>query len=110
MREWQEGKTGNAAINHSLALLRGMFNIARMDGKIQFTPVVRLLKEPPARKGFVTRAQFENLLSKLRAHLRPLVTFLYYCGVRVGEATQIEWSQVDLQGALIRLEGANEDI
>jgi integrase len=32
------------------------------------------------------------------------VTFLYYCGVRVGEAVQIQWSQVDLAGALIRLE------
>ena len=82
-----------------------MFNIARIDGKIQFMPVVRMLKEPPARKGFVTRAQFEHLLPKLPTHLRPLVTFLYYCGVRVGEAVQIEWGQVDLQAALIRLEG-----
>ena len=105
VRKRQGEKTGNAAINRSLALLRRMFNIARMDGKIQYMPPVQLLKEPPARKGFVARAQFENLLSKLPARLRPLVTFLYYCGVRVGEATQIEWSQVDLQGALIRLEG-----
>ena len=104
VRKRQGEKTGNAAINRSLALLRRMFNIARTDGKIQFMPVVRLLKEPPPRKGFVARAQFEHLLSKLPTHLRPLVTFLYYCGVRVGEATQIEWSQVDLQGALIRLE------
>lgn len=104
VRKRQGEKTGNAAINRSLALLRRMFNIARTDGKIQFMPVVRLLKEPPPRKGFLARAQFEHLLSKLPAHLRPLVTFLYYCGVRVGEATQIEWSQVDLHAALIRLE------
>jgi len=104
MRQRQQEKTGSAAINRSLALLRRMLNIARIDGKIQFMPVIRLLKEPPPRKGFVIRAQFEHLLSKLHAHLRPLVTFLYYCGVRVGEATQIDWSQVDLQGALIRLE------
>ncbi|MGC1607680.1 MAG: site-specific integrase [Candidatus Acidiferrum sp.] len=104
VRKRQGEKTGNAAINRSLALIRRMFNIARTDGKIQFMPVVRLLKEPPPRKGFVARAQFEHLLSKLPSHLRPLVTFLYYCGVRVGEATQIEWNQVDLHGALIRLE------
>jgi integrase len=29
---------------------------------------------------------------------------MYYCGVRVGEAPQIEWTQVDLKNALIRLE------
>jgi integrase len=105
VRKRQGEKTGNAAINRSLALLRRMFNIARMDGKIQYMPAVLLLKESPARKGFLARAQFEHLLSKLPALLRPVVTFLYYCGVRVGEATQIEWSQADLQGALIRLEG-----
>jgi integrase len=105
IRARQREGVGNAAINRSLALLRRMLNIARMEGKVQFMPVVRLLKEPPARKGFVTRAQFENLLSKLPPNLRPLVTFLYYCGVRVGEATQIDWSQVDLEGAMIRLEG-----
>lgn len=96
---------GQRGYSRFLALLRRMFKIARTDGKIQFMPVVRLLKEPPPHKGFLARAQFEHLLSKLPAHLRPLVTLLYYCGVRVGEAIQIEWSQVDLQAALIRLEG-----
>ncbi len=105
MRKRQGEKTGNAAINRSLALLRRMFNIARTDGKIQFMPVVRLLKEPPARKGFVELEQFEAVLSKLPEHLRPLATFLYYCGVRVGEAKQIVWSQIDLKKALVRLEG-----
>lgn len=104
VRNRQADKVGNAAINRSLALLRRMLNIARTDGKIQFMPIVKLLKEPPARKGFLERNQFEKLLSKLPTHLRPLVTFLYYCGVRVGEAVQIQWSQVDLAAALIRLE------
>jgi integrase len=30
--------------------------------------------------------------------------FLYFCGVRLGEALQIEWSQVNLEEGLIRLE------
>jgi integrase len=100
----QREKMGNGTINRSLALLRRMFNLARIRGKIQSMPVVQLLREPTPRKGFVTSAQFERLLSCLPANLRPLVTFLYYCGVRVGEATQIEWGQVDLEAALIRLE------
>jgi integrase len=44
------------------------------------------------------------LISKLPDNLKRLVTFLYYCGVRLGEACQIEWNQVDLDAALIRLE------
>lgn len=83
---------------------RRMLNIAHDDGKISSVPKIRMLKEPPARKGFLPRDQFQNLLASLRERLRPLITFLYYCGVRLGEAQQITWEQVDLKAALIRLE------
>ena len=76
-----------------------------MDGKIQYMPPVRLLKEPPPRKGFLEREDFEKLLQRLPQHLRPLVTFLDGCGVRAGEAVQITWDQIDLKQALVRLEG-----
>ena len=87
-----------------LALLRRMLRIAHEDGKIQFVPKIRLLKEPSPRKGFLELAKFEDLVAVLPTHLRPLITFLYWCGVRVDEAMQIEWSQVNLDNRLIRLE------
>jgi len=93
-----------ATINRSLACLRRMLRIAHEDGKIQTVPIIRLQKEPPARKGFLTPERFEELLGVLPTHLRPLILFLYWCGVRLGEAQAIEWSQVDLQGRLVRLE------
>jgi len=65
---------------------------------------IRLLKEPPARKGFLEHKKFEELVRALPEHLRPLITFLYWCGVRLGEAQQISWKQVDLEARLIRLE------
>jgi integrase len=95
---------GNATINRSLALSRRMLRLAHEDGKIQVMPRIRMLKEPPARRGFLPRDQFEKLLAVLPENLRPLITFLYYCGVRRGEALQITWPQVDLKAALIRLE------
>jgi integrase len=94
----------NATINRSLQCLRRMLNIAKEDGKIPTVPKIRLLKEPPARKGFLPREKFEELLAALPAHLRPLITFLYYCGVRLGEALQVTWAQVDLKAGLICLE------
>jgi len=81
-----------------------MLRIAFEDGKIQVVPKIRLLKEPPARKGFLARERFDNLLNRLPDSLKPVVTFLYFCGVRLGEAQQIEWAQVDLAAGLIRLE------
>lgn len=93
-----------AMINRSLACLRRMLAIAREDGKLQSVPVIRLLKEPPARRGFVTQKQFDELLAALPTHLRPLIQFLYWCGCRLGEARAIQWEQVNLQERLIRLE------
>jgi integrase len=96
---------GSAVINRSLACLRRMMRIAHEDGKLPILPVIRLLKEPPARRGFVELAKFEELVKLLPTHLQPYVTFLYYCGGRSGEAELIEWPQVDLVRRVIRLEG-----
>ncbi len=95
---------GNAMVNRSLACLRRMLRIAHEEGRIQFVPKIRLQKEPPARKGFLALEKFEELVGLLPTHLKPIVTFLYFCGVRSNEAKQIEWSQVDLDARLIRLE------
>jgi len=104
VRRRQADGLGNAIINRSLACLRRMLRIAREDKKIQVVPFIHLLKEPPARKGFLPMEKFKKLSTALPASLRPLITFLYFCGVRLGEARQIEWSQVDLAARLIRLE------
>ena len=63
-----------------------------------------MLKENPARNGFVTHEQFEWFLAALPERLRPIVTFLYVTGARLGETKKILWSQVDLEGRAIRLE------
>jgi len=96
--------TGNAAINRSLAALRRMLRIAKRDKKIHDVPYIEFQKEPPARTGFLPLEKFGELVKLLPTHLRPLVTLLYYCGTRIGEALQIEWGQVDLDARLIRLE------
>lgn len=99
-----EGAAGPGVINTSLAALRRMLRIAQEEGKIQHAPLIRLLKSPPARRGFVELNKFQELRAALPSNLRPLVTFLYYCGVRVSEALAIEWTQVDLQARVITLE------
>jgi integrase len=95
---------GNAAINRSLACLRRMLKIAKRAKKIHDVPFIEFLKEPSARKGFLTIDKFDELVGLLPTHLRPLVTLLYFCGTRIGETLQIEWSQVDLNSRTIRLE------
>jgi integrase len=100
---------GNAVINRSLSCLRRMLKIAHEDRKIMNVPVIRLQKEPPARRGFVTDQKFGELLKALPSILRPLIAFLFFCGVRLGEALAIEWSQVDFSAGLIRLHETKTD-
>lgn len=102
-RRLKEGVT-NDAVNNSLALLRRMLRLAHEDGKLAVVPKIRLLKHNPARKGFLPREKFEELLDHIPANLKPLIVFLYYCGVRLGEALQVDWSQVDLKMPVIRIE------
>lgn len=99
-----EQGVSNSTVNNSLKLLRRMLRIAHEDGKIHVVPKIRFYKPNNARKGFLPREKFDELLGHLPIHFRPLITFLYFCGVRLGEALQIEWSQVDLDRAVIRIE------
>jgi integrase len=103
-RKRQADGVGTAMVNRSLACLRRMLRIANEDGRIQHVPKIRFLKEPPPRKGFLELEKFNELLALLPTHLQPLILLLYYCGLRVDEARQIEWTQVDLDARLIRLE------
>jgi integrase len=98
VRKRREEGTGNAAINRSLACLRRMLKLALQEKKIHDVPFVEFQKEPNARKGFLEMSKFE--LAQFPTALKPLITFLYYCGVRVGEALQIQWSQVNLEKRL----------
>ena len=83
-----------------------MLRLAHQKNKLQSVPHIGLLKEPPARRGFVRLEKFEELIRLFPTHLQPYVTFLYYCGgCGGGEAELIEWPQVDMTRRVIRLEG-----
>jgi integrase len=109
MRRFRQKRTedgaGSAIINRSLQALRRGFNVLREEDRLTVVPKIKLMKEPPARKGFLEPQKFEELLRALPTHLRPLVATLYWTGVRKGEALSIDWSQVDLDRRLIQLEG-----
>jgi len=83
----------NATINRNLSLLRRMMNLARREGKSVQFPYFPMLKENNVRKGFLTPAQFTKLRDAMPEHLRPLMTFLYFTGCRIGAALAITWSK-----------------
>lgn len=100
--------TGNAITNRSLALLGRMLQLAHEDDgvggiNLPTVPVIKKFPEPPARDGFITERQFPILLSNVAAKFQPLVQFLFDTGVRIGEAKQIDWKQIDLATRVVSL-------
>jgi integrase len=106
----KDGAEG-ATINRNVGLLQSMFRTARRSGKLQTIPEFpEQQKVNPPRQGYCTPEQFLLIRSHLPENLWPLLTLLYYTGVRIGEATKITWSydgfpQVDLKKEQITLLG-----
>jgi integrase len=98
-------KCGGTTINRDLALLRRMIVLTVREKKLQYAiPYFPMTSESGnARQGFVEPARFNELRNAMPAELRPLTTFLYTTGCRVGAAKQILWSWVDLDEAIISI-------
>ena len=60
--------------------------------------------ENNVRKGFLEYAQFAALYEAIGEDIRPILTFAYYTGCRLGEVLSLKWSQVELGGRIVRLE------
>lgn len=103
-KERQCAGSPNSTINRSLGKLRRMFFLAKEDSKIRDIPHIPMLKEPPPRKGFLERNEFQALRLALPEHLRPLVTLGFYTGMRLGEIKKLRWSNVSLIDNQIRLD------
>ncbi len=95
----------NSTIQRELMRLKRAFNLGReaTPPKVAQLPRFPKLKEPPPRKGFFEFEDFTSMRSELPEHLRPVITFAYQTGCRVGEILSLQWSQLDLAHRVIRL-------
>jgi integrase len=98
----------NATINREVALLHAMFN----HGANRVTPSMveqvpkfpKKLKEPPARKGFITDKEFSVLARNAKdLWLRALIECYYTYGFRRSEMLNLRVEQVDLIERTIEL-------
>lgn len=105
-RDWlNEGGASAATINRRMASLRKAVRLA-IRHKLAATRLeVPHFDERAPRDGFLAPADFAALASHLPDDgLRLFVRFLYATGMRVGEARQLEWRDVD--GTVLRIRGA----
>lgn len=102
-----EEKAQRSTINRELAYLRRGFRLLMKDGEISSMPVITLGGGERVREGFIEAADFNKLLEHLPEQDRDIVSFLYHSGWRSREAMKLEWRDVDLNGAMIRLRSEN---
>ena len=82
--------------------LRAILNCAAFRGWCP-PPRFKTLREPQGRTEFLLPAQFEAVYAETLSRVRPLLRFLICAGCRLGEALSLDWSQVDLRAARVRL-------
>lgn len=82
--------------------LRAILNHAAWRGWCD-KPQFQLPREPKGRTAFLLPHQFEAMRAAAPERMQPLLTWLICTGCRLGETLALEWSQVDLQAATVRL-------
>lgn len=100
----QEANAATATINRELAVLKRAFNLALQAEKIISKPYVPMLTENNVRKGFFELGEFLALRDALPFFLRPVVTFAYFSAWRATEILTLQWRQVSLEAAEVRLD------
>jgi integrase len=94
-----------AEINRELTVLKRMFSLAIQAGKLTHKPHFPMLRENNVRAGFLEHEHYLEMLKHLPACMRPVVTFAYVTGWRINsEVLPMEWRQVDLKAAEVRLD------
>ena len=96
----------NGSVNRELAALKRMFNLAAATTppKVIHVPYIPMLRESNVRKGFFEHSEYVALRRELPEHLKPILTFGYYTGARLGEILNLNWRQVDVTGRAVNLD------
>lgn len=95
----------NATANRMLSLLRAVLRRAVSHWDVlEKAPQFSLLREPSRRVRFLTRAEAARLIVELPEHLADMAVLSLSTGLRASNVTGLQWSQVNLDRVVTRLE------
>lgn len=102
LRTLRAGQSSPSTANRYMAQLRMLLRKAHRDwGWIDAPAVVPMFRLETQEPRFLTRTQFAKLKKALPAHLAALAEFSVETGLRMRNATDLQWSQVDLRRKLL---------
>ena len=95
VQRWQAEGRAPATINRLLATLRRAFRLGELVGLVDRVPPFPHLREDNVRQGFVEGEQLTDVLGLIEdTNVRDLVEWLSVAGMRVGEASRLEWKHL----------------
>ena len=109
MERRQEQQAANATINRELEGFQRAFTLAKEQQVLTYVPYIKSLPEDNARQGFLDRADFEAILSRLTVRGKPdtdlqdYMAWCFFTGMRTGETKALTWADFDRETWTIRL-------
>lgn len=107
MNEKRENNNSNSTINRKKTIIRSFFNWLELEGKIEKNPARKLKKSKEKNKdpNPFSHEQIERLRDAADDDLfdRMLIEVLYSSGVRISEAKNLNWSDIDFAEQLLRV-------
>ena len=108
-----EAPAATATIQRKAATLRSFYRHLRREGVRESDPTATLSTPRSSQKlpNVLKRAEIQRLLEQpkgtdpMSLRDRALLELMYACGLRASEAIEIETSQLDLDGGLLRVRG-----
>jgi integrase len=97
----------DATINRGLQLLGQAFTLGVRRKVLATAPAIRRLREDNVRQGFFEKDEVEAVIQNLPDYLQDFTRFAFLSSWRKGEIASLLWSDVDLDGRVIRLRGEN---
>lgn len=102
-----KGPPCGATINRELAFLQGLFTWAKATRRIKASPfdsgAIRKCKENPSEWRYLAPGERERLIGECPERLRPMVAASLATGMRMGEARNLLWRQVDFSLGVLHL-------
>jgi integrase len=86
-----------ATINLDMTILSSAFNAAQKQGHITINPcaAIESLPDTSERKDVFTPEQVTALVNVAKGDWRGLILTAFYCGMRLGDAANLRWKNID---------------